>query len=104
MPITEKGKRIILPALSNDLYELYRHWCIGQGVKSGSLAKFIDAATKTGKLTREIKRYGIPGNIKQARFVYPLNATIPDGTTEQQWLQNCVETFKNNLRDLKGAL
>ena len=104
MPITEKGKRVILPALSNDLYELYRHWCIGQGVKSGSLAKVIDAATKTGKLTREVKRYGMPGNIKQARFVYPMNATTPDGTTEQLWLQSCVETFKNNLRDLKGAL
>ena len=104
LPITEKGKRVILPALSNDLYELYRHWCIGQGVKSGSLAKVIDAATKTGKLTREVKRYGIPGDIKQARFVYPMNATTPDGTTEQLWLQSCVETFKNNLRDLKGAL
>lgn len=104
MLITEKGKRIILPILSNDLYELYRHWCIGQGVKSASLAKVIDAAIKTGQLKREIKRYGIAGNIKQARFIYPINATAPDGTTEQIWLQTAVETVKNHIRDIKGSL
>lgn len=97
----------LIPGLSEDYYQLYRAWCIRQGIgKSAPLNKLIDAIGKKPRMTTARKRYQRGGGVAGPHgLVIPLDylATMPPGSSEAAFLGDCVEAFANAVRDYKGA-
>jgi putative DNA primase/helicase len=95
----------IYPALSEDLYDLYKTWCNRQGVRPSPMYKFIDHISKRPGVAKDRKRY-INGAEKNnpRTFIYPPNfQEMPPGSNEMYWLGNCVEEFRKIINRYKGV-
>jgi len=94
-----------MPVLSDDIYDLYKHWCGKQGVKSSPLNKAIDHLCKRPGMRKERKRYlngTKPSNPKT--FIYPPQCLeMSPGNSETGWLGQCVEDFRMAVKEFKGG-
>lgn len=95
----------VMPALSEDLFQLYQTWCNRQGIgRAAPLNKMVDALIKKHGCAGARKRYASGQGNKLASFIFPPKAEeMPPGTHEPSWLANCVEAFRRGLGDYKGA-
>ncbi|HRQ66552.1 MAG TPA: DUF5906 domain-containing protein, partial [Xanthomonadaceae bacterium] len=99
------GVRLI-PALSEDVFDLYRTWCGRQGIKCAPLNKLIDALGKKQDITVGRKRYLNGSGVSNPRgFVIPQRSAVqmPPGSSETAWLGECAMAFRNAVADYKGA-
>ncbi len=93
------------PALSEDLYDLYKTWCNREGVRPSPMNKMIDHIAKRHGVIKERKRY-IIGAIKTnpKTIIYPPNyQEATPGSNEMFWLGQCVEDFKKLVNRYKGG-
>ena len=97
----EKKPALLLPALNQDLFDLYLAWCSRQGVRALSQPKFINKLETKFKAVVARKRIGQGGN-PQRVLTMPGAPTCPDGQAEGDWLETRTTVFKNALRDFKG--
>ncbi|MDD5271384.1 MAG: DUF5906 domain-containing protein [Methylovulum sp.] len=92
------------PALTEDIYSLYRYWCGKQGVKPSPQNRTIDTLSKRPGMSKERKRYldgSRPTNPKY--FLYPPNSLeMNPGNSETGWLGQCVEQFRAAANLYKG--
>lgn len=97
----------LTPGLSEDYFQLYRAWCLRQGIaKAAPLNKLIDAIGKKKGMTTGRKRYQRAGTVVGPHgVVIPLDymAQMPPGSSETAFLGDCIEAFGNAVRDYKGA-
>lgn len=97
----EKNPGLLLPCLSQDLFDLYTEWCRRQGIKAISQPRFINIAEVKFKATTARKRLGGVGN-PQRIINMPGGAEKPVDQNEGDWLDMRCTAFKNALRDFKG--
>ena len=99
-----QARRIVGPALSQDLYDLYRAWCTRIGTKPAPMPKLIDAFARKHKVQVARKRYLDGSSVKGPHGVafLPGGPEQPAGASEQVWLGDCIATFRNAVKDYKG--
>jgi putative DNA primase/helicase len=96
----------VLPTLSEDIYDIYRHWCARQGQKAAPLTKLIDAMHRGGKFMRVRKRYrmGIGETSSNPQsMLLPRSESPAPGMSEADWLGQCIAAFKTQASDYKGG-
>lgn len=94
-----------VPVLSDDLYDLYKHWSSKQGHKAAPLNRVIDTLSKRPGMSKVRKRY-LNGTVQSNPkfFLFPEFAKeLPPGNSESGWLGECVKDFKDALKELKGV-
>jgi len=89
-----------VPALSDDIYILYTHWCRREGVRSAPKNKAIDAIAKRPGVKKGRKRYldGIKMVDNPKTIIIPANAEeMSPGNSETGWLGWNIRAFKDAL-------
>lgn len=94
---------LLLPARSQDVFDLYVEWCRRQGIRALSQPKFVNVLEIKFKATTARKRLGGTGNPVRV-LTMPGGHTMPDGEYEGDWLQMRCDTFTAALRDFKNHL
>jgi hypothetical protein len=90
----------VMPVLSEDFYELYRAWCVKQGVKPGPLVKMVDMMIKRLYCTKRRCRYvsmANPSNNPKTFIFSESCDSVPSGFSEMGWLGKCVNEFHENM-------
>lgn len=100
---------LLLPALSTDLYELYRSWCASEGLKALNQPRFANALMRKHGCKTERKRYYDGALTKGPATVvgHAKGQLLPEGRGEVEWLGERIDIFKTALRDYRnrgGAL
>lgn len=90
------------PALSTDVFEWYRDYCVGAGVRSLSQAAFVPAlASGFGFHVKRARWFGVRGTLEGPHtFLYPGLVHIGEGR-EAAFLGRCVVAFRDAM---KGAV
>lgn len=93
------------PALTEDVYDLYRLWCGREGVRIAPKNKAIDAISKRNGARKERKRLMIGTTMSNPKMILiPHNAEEMNlGNSESAWLGKCVENFKLGVTSYKGG-
>lgn len=103
----EVGKIKLGPALSIDAYDCYRTWCARNGVRPAPSAKFVNALMRKHGVVKMRRRYYVGGSLGNSATVLMLapgdGSLPPPGTNETSWLTDCIEAFKQALRDYREA-
>ncbi|MDH7453566.1 DUF5906 domain-containing protein [Luteimonas composti] len=98
----------VLAGLTQDWFEVYRHWCGQVGVKPASLKRFVNAIEKKRGMRAERKRYLVEAEFEMPEKVGPhsvltFGAQPPEGADEAVWLGRQVSALKLRLGALKGS-
>jgi len=102
----ELGEIPNIPALTEDIYDLYRHWCGRQGIRPSPLNKAIDHISKLPGVRKEREWYSVGGQkSKSARaFIYPPKCLeMNPGESKQWWLGQCVQDFCEAVKAYKNG-
>ena len=94
------------PALSDDVYLLYSHWCRREGVRSAPKNKAIDAISKRPGVRKERKRYltGATMTENPKTIIIPANSVeMSPGNSESGWLGLCISEFKLMISDYESG-
>ncbi|EGW22142.1 DUF5906 domain-containing protein [Methylobacter tundripaludum] len=89
-----------IPALSEDIYTLYTHWCRREGVRAAPKNKAIDAIAKRPGVKKERKRYlnGVSMVENPKTIITPANAEeMSPGNSEAGWLGFNINNFKDSV-------
>lgn len=98
------GRVELGPALSTDLYELYRVWCQRQGIpRPAPLVRLTNVLNRRHKVPLERKRWmGKMGLQGPHGMVMLGTSACPPDCSESTWLGDCVERFRTSLYEYKG--
>lgn len=91
-----------VPALSEDIYILYTHWCRREGIRSAPKNKAIDAIAKRPGVKKERKRYlnGTSMVENPKTIIIPATAAeMSPGNSETGWLGMHINDFKTAVND-----
>ena len=93
------------PALSQDVYDVYRTWCSRTGMRPATLPRLLNALDRKHKAPVMRKRYLGGASVKGPHAVVMFGSKQPpDGVSETAWLGECVEAFKSAAKDyLQGG-
>lgn len=92
------------PALSQDLYDLYKSWCHRTGARMAPMKKLLNAWQRKHRVATSRKRYLADGTIKGPHTVVMLYShKRPDEQAETTWLGDRIAAFKAALADYKGS-
>lgn len=92
------------PALSTDVFRLYRGYCQNYGLRAASLPKLVNVLKRKHAVTDSRERY-----FRGAAEVGPagllhLGDLEPSLTmTRKDWLGECIEAFRSSVNDYLGA-
>jgi len=95
-----------VPALSEDIYTLYTHWCRREGVRAAPKNKAIDAIAKRPGVRKERKRYmtGVSMVENPKTIIMPANSEeMSPGNSETGWLGLCISDFKKSVDSYREA-
>lgn len=92
------------PALSSDVYSLYRNWCQHAGLRAAPLPKLINALSRKHGVPTARKRYmalveevGPHGILMLGKF------EMPPGSSESIWLGDHITAFNVEAGQYKGS-
>lgn len=106
-PAESSERGLAMPCLSNDLYELYKAWCSTTGHRASNQNRFIEDLKKKHNATANLrKRYRdeMMTTLQGSFVILPGAPDAPLGTTEADWLGQCVHNFRSALKEYKGAI
>ncbi len=90
------------PALSADIYELYRIWAGRQGVRPAPLHRVIDTLARRPGVIKKQERYMTGIKQKKQRFLLPPGVIeLNPGQSRTAWLGECVEQFRESIERYK---
>lgn len=101
-----------MPALSKDLFAVYRAWCNSINVKPAPMPRLLNTLHKKHHVAMVRKRYLDGSTIKGPHGIAMLPEIIdgktkhpeqPAGSGEVAWLGESVVAFRNAVADYKGA-
>lgn len=93
------------PALSEDVYDLYRAWCTKGGHRAAPMPRLINAISRKHHLPTVRKRYMLGSVMRGPHSVLPMGTeSAPEWSTDTDWLGQQIEAFKLSLSDYKGAV
>lgn len=91
------------PALSRDIYELYKVWCARTGARPAPEPKLINAFARKHDTPSLRKRY-LKGQAMAGPHGVMMFGFEPEpGTAETTFLGNHIEIFRDALKDYRGA-
>src|SRR6185437_6094596 len=92
------------PALSTDVYDLYRVWCARSGQRAGPMPRLINALERKHGVRCARKRYDLAGGQEQGPHgVLMLGAAeLPPGESERAWLGQNISRFRQSVGVFKG--
>jgi putative DNA primase/helicase len=92
------------PALSTDVYDLYRVWCARSGQRAGPMPRLINAMERKHNVKTARKRYTtIAGNEQGPHGVLMLGQVeMPPGENERTWLGEHITRFRQSVGVFKG--
>ena len=98
----------VLAGLTQDWFEVYRHWCGQVGVKPASLKRFVNAIEKKRGFRADRKRYLVEQEFEIPEKVGPHSVLLlgnepPEGEDETVWLGRQVAALKLRLGALRGS-
>lgn len=92
------------PAMTEDVYDLYKFWCGKQGVKPTPMNHAIDKLGKRPGAQKLRKRYLSGTKHIQKWFLYPAGCQeMNPGNSESGWLGSCVDEFRAAMGVYKGG-
>ena len=96
----------VVPALTEDIYDVYRTFCQRAGFKAAPINKVIDKITRGGFGSKERKRYliGLAPSKNPQTFLVPAHSAAPGAQSESVWLGECVAAFRAAVSDYKAGL
>jgi len=91
------------PALSQDVYDVYRVWCARTGMRPASMPRLLSSLDRRHRTYTARKRYLAAGSIKGPHTMLLFGGgKPPNGLIETSWLGECVEAFKTAAADYVG--
>lgn len=101
----ELGEISARPALSADVYDLYKTWCKRIGTPATSMPKLINAFNRKHSIKAVRKRYVDGAGMKGPHSIMWLdqNAEPSPDVSEGRWLGDHIESFRYSVRDYQGA-
>src|SRR5690606_21867061 len=102
------GKSVVPAGLTQDWFDIYRHWCSLVGVKPASLKRFVNALEKRRGYRAERKRYmtwpdyALPAKVGP-HSVLLLGNAAPEGEDEAEWLGRHVAALRARAGDQRAA-
>jgi putative DNA primase/helicase len=102
----ELGEAIAQPTLSDDIYELYKTWCLLEGVRAAPKFRFIDFLIKRCGVSKERKRYSINMSVtpNPKTFLIPKESVQRNpAQSETMWLGECVKNMKLAIKSFRGG-
>jgi putative DNA primase/helicase len=93
------------PALSEDVYSLYKAWCVASGHRSAPLPRLVNNLELKHKVRAGRKRYenGMGDVVGPHGVLYFTDAQAPPGARETAWLGVEIERFRTALNKFRGA-
>lgn len=93
------------PALSQDLYDLYRAWCHRTGARPAPQPRLLNQWKRRHGVEIARKRYMGPAGVLGPHGCVMLGkAQAPDGTSESTWLGDCFSAFRVSTADYRGGM
>ena len=91
------------PALSTDVYDLYRVWCARSGQRAGPMPRLINALERKHNVRAVRKRYTLATGQHGPHGVLMLGAVdVPPGESETNWLGDHIARFRQSVGVFKG--
>jgi putative DNA primase/helicase len=97
--------KLLTPALSQDMFDLYQTWCSNVGLRALNLPRFSNALMRKHDAKTTRKRYDLgDGSPKgpSAILDLPGGQELPIGANETDWLGERIQIFRTALKDYKG--
>jgi putative DNA primase/helicase len=91
------------PALTQELYDLYKFWCQRVGERAAALRRLENVLARKHQVYKSRKRFLDKGIAKNPQAFFMFQTDPPDGWVEQAWLGNCVEEFRDAVKDYRGT-
>lgn len=96
------------PGLTQDWFDVYRHWCTQVGCKPAGLKHFLSKLDKRRGFRAVRKRYMVFDEFSVARKANPQSVLqfvlkCPDTETEPDWLGKHIHQLREHLRASKGV-
>ncbi len=91
------------PALSSDVFELYRVWCGRTGQRAGPMPRLINALERKHRVVNLRKRYTLAtGNCGPHGVLMLGKDELPPGESESTWLGEHISRFRQSVGVFKG--
>ena len=101
------GGIIARPARTEQVFDLYRHWCAQSNYRAAPLNKFVIAMELKHKIRNERRRYtGTLGQVGPHQILFlgaDAQTECPMGAHEGDWLGQSIASFREAVKDYKGA-
>jgi len=91
------------PALATEVYALYKFWCAQVGERHAPLRRLENALARKHEVYKSRKRYLDKGIAKNPQAFFMFTTEQPEGFVEQAWLGNCVEEFRDAVKEFRGT-
>jgi len=92
------------PALTRDIYELYKAWCSRSGHRAAPEPKLVNALDRKHRTPSVRKRYLDGSTIKGPHATLSFGFEVPPGENESTWLGTHITAFRNSLNDYRGGM
>lgn len=91
------------PALSGDVFELYRVWCGRTNQRAAPMPRLINVLARKHGVTQARKRYTTVSGMAGPHGVLMLgDVDMPPGETETAWLGDHIVAFRRSVGVFKG--
>lgn len=92
------------PALSEDVYELYKGWCHRTGARAAPLPRLVNALKRKHGVETVRRRYLTAAGMKGPHGIVLLGrGAPPEGTSESTWLGEQITAFRGAVADMRGS-
>lgn len=99
----EIGQCRLTPALSADVFELYKLWCTRTGTRPANQPKLVHTLRRKHGLLQAKKRYNtFATQSSPVSILYLGDHEPPAGQSEAAWLGDKIEQFRENVRTYRG--
>jgi putative DNA primase/helicase len=100
-----RAPKLLVPALSSDLFDLYSAWCGRVGLRTLSQPRFANALMRKHGAQTERKRYDLDSGTKGPHAItwMPGGWECPPGEHEQAFLGERVRVFRDALKVFRSG-
>lgn len=92
-----------MPGLSTDWYAIYKHWCQANGMRAAPAPKFSNALNRRRDVANPRKVYRSGDKKRGPHAFLMFGAADPgEGSTEMDWLGQCVARCREQADDYRG--
>jgi putative DNA primase/helicase len=100
----EVGNVPSTPMLTQEFYDLYKFWCVRVGERAAPLKRLENVLARKFNVPKVKKRFmDLAGVARNPQAFYLFGFEVPDGQTEASWLGECVDAFREAVKQYRGS-